>query len=118
MDVTTVVLAAQEATTHVSAHLPVLADASGHAAALPVEIPDPGDPQAPPGVGGKIETLLSWLKWGGLALCIAGIIIAGALMAVANRRGEGGENVARLGWAMGGVAVISAVLSLVTFIAS
>ena len=39
-------------------------------------------------------------------------------MAVQSRRGEGGENVARLGWIMGGVIIISGGASLISFLAT
>ena len=78
-------------------------------------IPDPA-PVQPPGTDG-LSTILGWVKWVALAVCVMGLIVAGALMAVQSRRGEGGEHVGKIGMALGGVVVISAAASLVGFLA-
>lgn len=78
-------------------------------------LPDP-DPVQPPGTTG-ITSILGWLKWVALIVCIAGIIIAGALMAVQSRRGEGGEHAGRIGMALAGVIVVSGAGALVAFLA-
>lgn len=49
-------------------------------------------------------------------MCVLGLIIAGALMAIQSRRGEGGEHVGKIGMALGGVIVISAASALVGFL--
>lgn len=59
---------------------------------------------------------MGWAKWIALAVCILGLVIAGALMAIQSRRGEGGEHVGKIGMALGGVVVISAAGSLVGFL--
>ena len=84
-------------------------------AAVPLQIP--GDPtaQQPPGTEG-ISTVMGWAKWVALAICILGLVAAGALMAIQSRRGEGGEHVGKIGMALGGVVVISAAGSLVGFL--
>lgn len=79
------------------------------------EVPDPGAEQ-PPGTEG-ISTILGWLKWGGLSVCIAGLMIAGALMAIKSQRGDGGDTTGRIGMALVGVIIISAGASLVGFLA-
>jgi hypothetical protein len=61
---------------------------------------------------------MGWVKWVALAVCVIGIIVAGALMAINSRRGEGGEHAGRIGFALGGVIVISAAASLVGFLVS
>lgn len=48
-------------------------------------IPDPA-PAQPPGMGG-VTTVLSWLKWIGLAVVAAAVIIGGAIIAFNYRRG-------------------------------
>lgn len=87
-------------------------------AAVAVEVtaslPDP-DPVQPPGTGG-IATAMGWLKWVALAVCIIGLLVAGAMMAIQSRRGEGGEHAGKIAWALGGVIVISAATSLVAFL--
>ena len=79
-------------------------------------IPNPA-PAQPPGTDRFID-VMSWGKWVALAVCILGLIGAGAMMAVQSRRGEGGELVGRLGMALGGVVVISAAGALVGFLAA
>ena len=93
----------------------VITTATDVLAALPGQVPDP-DPVQPPGTEGFI-TIMGWGKWVALAICILGLIAAGALMAVQSRRGEGGEHVGKIGMALGGVIVISAAGALVGFLA-
>lgn len=77
-------------------------------------LPDP-DPAQPPGTEG-ITTLLGWLKWVALIVCLAGLVIAGAMMAINSRRGEGGEHAGRIGMALAGVIVISAAGAIIGFL--
>lgn len=81
--------------------------------ALP-QIPNP-DPVQPPGTEG-LTAIMGWAKWVALAICILGLIAAGAMMSINSRRGEGGEHVGKIGMALGGVIVISAAASLVGFL--
>ena len=77
-------------------------------------IPDP-TPVQPPGTEGLLD-IMGWVKWIALAICIIGLIVAGAMMAVQSRRGEGGEHAGKIGMALGGVIVISAAGALVGFL--
>ena len=86
------------------AHLTVLA------------LPDP-IPVQPPGTDG-LTAIMGWAKWIALAVCILGLIAAGAMMAINSRRGEGSEHVGRIGSALGGVILISAASALVGFLIS
>lgn len=95
--------------------LNALSAASELAAVVPIQIPD-SEPVQPPGLE-RITTLIGWAKWVALAICLLGLLAAGALMAINARRGEGGENVGRIGFALGGVIVISAAASLIGFLA-
>lgn len=88
--------------------------AAATAAEITASLPNP-DPVQPPGTGG-ISLAMGWLKWVALAVCIAGLLIAGAMMAIQSRRGEGGEHAGKIAWALGGVIVISAATSLVAFL--
>ena len=95
----------------------ILTAANDFAALLPqADIPNPA-PVQPPGTNGFV-TIMGWVKWVALAVCVIGIIVAGALMAITSRRGEGGEHAGRIGFALGGVIVISAAASLVGFLVS
>ena len=81
---------------------------------IPLDTPDPA-PVQPPGTDGFV-TIMGWVKWVALAVCIIGLIVAGAMMAVQSRRGEGGEHVGKIGMALAGVIVISAAATLVGFL--
>lgn len=85
-----------------------------HASNLAASIPNPG-PIQPPGTEGLVS-IMGWVKWIALAVCIIGLVVAGALMAVNSRRGEGGEHMGKIAMALGGVIVISAAGALVGFL--
>ncbi|MBO9553825.1 hypothetical protein [Cellulomonas sp.] len=94
----------------------LLSTVTATAARIVTAIPDP-DAVQPPGTEG-FTAIMGWAKWIALAVCVLGLIGAGALMAVQSRRGEGGEHVGKIGMALGGVIVISAAGSLVGFLMS
>lgn len=75
-------------------------------------LPNPGRGVQPPGTGG-LTTIANWVAWIAFFICLIGVIIAGAGMAIQHRRGEGGESVARLGWVLGGCVTIGAASALV-----
>jgi type IV secretory pathway VirB2 component (pilin) len=79
---------------------------------LIAQVPDPGSGKKPPGADGLTD-ILSWAAWIAFGVCVLGVIIAGGAMAMGSRRGEGGEHMSRLGWALGGCIVIGAASSLV-----
>ena len=58
-----------------------------------VPVPTPG---APPG-SAQFLTILNWVSWVALAVCVAGVIFAGLAMIISSRRGEGGEHMGKLG---------------------
>jgi exosortase/archaeosortase len=66
----------------------------------------------PPGADG-IDTVISWVTWIAFSICILGVVIAGAMMAIGQRRGEGGEHAARLGWVLAACIVIGSASALV-----
>lgn len=73
---------------------------------------DPGEGIAPPGSEGFV-TIVSWVAYIAVGLCVVGVIAAGIGMLFAGRRGEGGEQAAKLGWVMGGSVVIGSASLLV-----
>lgn len=79
---------------------------------LPLDVPDIGKGEAPPGSDGLI-TILRWVFYIASAMCVLGVLIAGGMMAVSVQRGSGGEHVARIGWALGGCIVIGSASALV-----
>lgn len=84
------------------------------AAQVITAVPNP-DAVQPPGTEGFLS-IMGWVKWVALAVCIIGLIAAGALMAINSRRGEGGDHAGKIGMALGGVVVISAAASMVGFL--
>jgi len=70
------------------------------------------DPTQPPGTE-QVQTIINWIGWGVMTLGIVGILIVAAKMMINNRRGEGGENAAGLGWVFGGLILASAAGALV-----
>ena len=69
--------------------------------------PTPGQEQ-PPGTEG-LSTMLGWGGWLVSFVCVAGILIVAAMMALKHRRGEGGgEAMGALGWVLGACVLGSA----------
>jgi len=58
-------------------------------------------------------TILQWVVWIALAICILSLIAGGALLAANRRRGDGQGHIGRLGVVIGAVVLISAASSLV-----
>lgn len=76
------------------------------------QVIDPGGGEAPPGAEG-FETILRWAAFLALGICVLGVIVAGAMMAVSGRRGEGGEHMSRLGWVLAACIVVGSASGLV-----
>ena len=53
-------------------------------------------------------TILGWVVWIALAICIMSLIAAGGLLALNHRRGEAGAHLGRVGTILGAVILISA----------
>jgi hypothetical protein len=79
---------------------------------LIADVPDPGQGKAPPG-SAKLLLLLQWVAYVGYAVCVMGVIVAAAGMAVQHRHGTAGENGSRLGWVLAGALLIGAAAALV-----
>jgi type IV secretory pathway VirB2 component (pilin) len=75
-------------------------------------VDDPGTGQAPPG-SEQFNKVIGWVTWIAFSICLLGVVIAGAMMAVGQRRGEGGEHAARLGWVLAACIVIGSASLLV-----
>ena len=81
---------------------------------LVTELPNSLPMEAPPvEVTKGLNKVLGWVKWIAYLICALGIIIAGGMMAIGQRRGEGGEHAARLGWVLAACIVIGAATALV-----
>jgi hypothetical protein len=69
--------------------------------------PTPGQ-QQPPGTQG-LTTMLGWGGWLVSFVCVAGLLVVAAMMALKHRRGEGGgEAMGSLGWVLGACVLGSA----------
>lgn len=76
--------------------------------ATAVAAPVPGQEQ-PPGTQG-LTTMLNWGGWLVSFVCVVGLLIVAAMMALKHRRGEGGgEAMGSLGWVLGACVLGSAV---------
>lgn len=76
------------------------------------QVPNPGRGQAPPGAD-NLLTILRWAAYLGYAVCVLGVIVAAATMAIQHRHGTAGENGARLGWVLAGSLLIGSASALV-----
>lgn len=85
--------------------------AAGLAAANSALIPS--DVAKKPEWATGFTTLLGWVSWFALGVCVIGVIVSGGAMALASRRGEGGEHAARLGWVLAGCIVIGSASAIV-----
>jgi hypothetical protein len=73
---------------------------------------DPGRGLAPPGAEGII-TIVQWVAWTVLAVCVLGVLLVGARMALAHRRGEGAEHAVGLAYVLGGAVLVGSASGLV-----
>jgi hypothetical protein len=77
-------------------------------------IADPGAIQ-PPGTG-MVTTILGWIKWIALVVCIGSLIWGGAKVALSKRRGEGEEAAKAVGMPIIGAFIVSAAFTLIGFL--
>jgi hypothetical protein len=75
---------------------------------LTAAIPNPA-PVAPPGLGEAVNTLLGWLKWGGLVAGVAGLLVCAIMMMIGrrNRSAVAADGAAGIPWVLGGLTVIA-----------
>ena len=71
-------------------------------------IPDPA-PVAPPGLAGRVNTLLAWWKWGALVAGVFGLIGCGAMMAIGrrNRSNLAADGATGIPWVLAGLTLIA-----------
>ena len=77
-------------------------------------VPDPA-PQAPPGLSGKVNTVLGWGKWGVLICGVAGLLISGGKMAIGhrNRSTLAADGATNIPWVIGGLSLVAASAGIV-----
>lgn len=76
-------------------------------------VPMDSGPVAPPGVSDKTDTVIGWAKWGCFTICIIGLVLVAAKLAVNNRRGEGEDHGKSLGAVMAASILCGAAGSLI-----
>ena len=84
------------------------------APSLAAGVPDPA-PQAPPGLSGKVNTILGWGKWGVLICGVAGLLLCGGKMAIGhrNRAALAADGAAGIVWVFGGLSLVAASAGIV-----
>ena len=82
--------------------------AAQHDPGLAAGVPDPA-PVAPPGLSGRVSTLLAWWKWGALVAGVFGLIGCGAMMAIGrrNRSNLAADGAAGIPWVLAGLTLIA-----------
>jgi hypothetical protein len=83
-----------------------------HTTPVAQAVVDPGSGVAPPGAEGVV-TIVSWVAWTVLAVCVLGVLLVGARMAVAHRRGEGAEHAVSLAYVLGGAVLVGSASGLI-----
>ncbi|MGI8412370.1 MAG: hypothetical protein ACR2LV_05460 [Solirubrobacteraceae bacterium] len=74
---------------------------------------DPGQGLAPPG-SAKATTIVKWMAWGTFGVCVLGVLLAAAKMAIAHQRGGGhGEHGASLAWVLMAAVVAGSASALI-----
>jgi len=84
----------------------------------PPLVPDP-PPSAPPGeLSNAADTVLGWMKWGGVVGAVGALVAAGIMMAIGrrNRNHMAIEGAVSLPWVVGGLALVLGAASVVGFL--
>lgn len=81
----------------------------------PDELPNPS-PARPPGMEG-LDTLLDWAQFLGFAAAIGGLIVAGAMLAINLRTGQGSDEGIMLTKPIIGALVIAAAGAIIGLLA-
>lgn len=80
---------------------------------LLADTPTPGNPSLPGNAEQAINTVLGWVKYIGLAACVAGLFLVAARMAVSHRHGGGGEHMTGLAYVAGALIIIGAAAAII-----
>lgn len=85
-----------------------------HLPGVAAGVPDPA-PVAPPGLSGRVSTLLAWWKWGALVAGVFGLIGCGAMMAIGrrNRSNLAADGATGIPWVLAGLTLIALVSGIV-----
>ncbi|GAA2427063.1 hypothetical protein GCM10010191_44770 [Actinomadura vinacea] len=80
---------------------------------LPTNIPPPDLQQVDEGVSRPLTTILEWIAWCVFALCVGGVLIVAAQMAIKHKNGEAGAHMTGLGWVMTACAVAGSASAII-----
>ncbi len=71
-------------------------------------VPNPA-PAPPPGLARRVNTLLSWWKWGSLIAGVFGLVACGSMMAIGrrNRSSLAADGAAGIPWVLAGLTLIA-----------
>ena len=77
-------------------------------------VPDPV-PAAPPGLTGKVNTILGWGKWGVLICGVAGLLLCGGKMAIGHRSRASlaADGATGIPWVLAGLSLVAASAGIV-----
>jgi hypothetical protein len=78
-------------------------------------VPDP-EPVPPPGIAEKVNTILGFILYLVIAACVVGVMIVGAKLALAHRRGELHDHLAGLMAVGAGCVLAGGASGLVNFL--
>lgn len=84
---------------------------------LGASTPQPGNTPLPGNLSSQLDTVLGWVRWLGLAACVAGLFLVAGRMAISHRVGGGGEHMAHLGYVAAALVLIGGASSIVGFLA-
>jgi hypothetical protein len=87
--------------------------------AILAQVPNPR-PEAPPGLGAFGNSLIAWMKWGGMVAGVVGLTTCGIMMAVGrrNRSQLAVDGATGVPWVGAGMALIGAAATFVGFFLS
>ncbi|MDQ6740766.1 MAG: hypothetical protein M3021_10510 [Actinomycetota bacterium] len=80
------------------------------------DTPTPGNATLPGNTETQLNTVLGWIKYLGLAACVAGLFLVAGKMAISHRTGGGGEHMSGLGYVAGALVIIGGASSIVSFL--
>ncbi|MGQ4487709.1 hypothetical protein LRE75_16675 [Streptomyces sp. 372A] len=87
-------------------------DAVNAAPAHLAEVVNPGQGAEPPGAS-KLKSILGWVAWIVLGLCVMGVLVVAGRMAISHQRGQGGEHATGLAYVLGACILVGAASALV-----
>ncbi|MCZ7458208.1 hypothetical protein [Streptomyces sp. WMMC940] len=76
------------------------------------DVVNPGQGVEPPGAG-KLKTVVQWVAWVVLALCVTGVLVVAGRMALSHQRGQGGEHATGLAYVLGACVLVGIASGLV-----